>query len=93
MSINGIYKLIEPNKYQSVESGLGLIISKRKNAKPGMSSHYLLSVDAKGNRDYMSSLYLVSPGTFNIEVNRNRYRVTITENELVINCAKQTQTQ
>lgn len=93
MTINGIYKLIEPNKYQSLQNGLGLIISKRKNAKPGMSSHYLLLVDAKGNRDYLSSLYLVSPGIFNIEVNRNRYQVTITENELVINCAKQTQMQ
>jgi hypothetical protein len=92
MSINGIYKLIEPNKYQS-QNGTGLIVSKRKNAKAGMSSHYLLMVDANGNRDYLSSLYLVSPGIFNIEVNRNRYRVTITNDELVINCAKQTQTQ
>jgi hypothetical protein len=85
-NLSGTYKLIEPNKYQSTE-GQTLIVSKRKNARMGMTSHFLLMVDEEGERIYLSSLYPINDNQYNIEYNRFRYRVNVDGGKLIINCA------
>lgn len=84
-NLKGHYKMIDANVYQS-KSGAKLIVSRRKNARVGLASHFLLKVDEKDNRVYLSSLYRVDDITFNIEVNRNRYQVKITDDALMIDC-------
>jgi len=85
-NLSGTYKLIEPNKYQSIE-GQTIIVSKRKNARMGMTSHFLLMVDDEGERTYISSLYPINDNQFNIEYNRSRYRVLVDSGKLTIKCS------
>ena len=84
-TLKGHYKMIEANIYQS-ENGQKLIVSRRKNARPGLASHFLLKVDEKGQKEYLSSLYRVDDYTYNIEVNRHRYQVKLSDNALMIEC-------
>lgn len=84
-NLKGQYKMIDANVYQS-QSGTKLIVSRRKNARVGLASHFLLKVDEKERREYLSSLYRVDDTTFNIEVNRERYVVKLTDDALMIDC-------
>jgi hypothetical protein len=84
-TLKGHYKMIDANIYQS-ENGLKLIVSRRKNARVGLASHFLLKVDDKGQREYLSSLYRVDDYTYNIEVNRHRYQVKLSDDALMIEC-------
>lgn len=83
--IKGHYKMIDANVYQS-QSGTKLIVSRRKNARVGLASHFLLKVAKNERREYLSSLYCVDDTTFNIEVNRERYVVKLTDDALMIDC-------
>lgn len=75
-------------QYQAEGKSDSIIISKRKYARPGMSSLFMLSVSANGQRTYISSLYPTSSGLYNMEKNGIRYVVDIKENQLLITCSQ-----
>jgi len=82
--MEGTYKLASSGYYQAEGKRESIIISKRKHARPGMSSFFMLSADENGKRAYISSLYPISRSTYSIEKNGNRYVVTIGEDHLSI---------
>ena len=82
--MEGTYKLASSGYYQAEGKRESIIISKRKYAKPGMSSLFMLVASADGQRTYISSLYPISRSTYSIEKNGNRYVVTIGEDHLSI---------
>ena len=83
--MNGTYILKTPSEYQAEGKSESIIISKRKYAKPGLSSLFMLLVSGTGQRTYISSLYPTSSGLYNMEKNGIRYVVEIKEDKLFIN--------
>jgi hypothetical protein len=78
--MTGTYYLTGTATYQAEGQTKKLLISKRKHARPGMTSSFILLVDAKGKREYCSSLYPTKhPDTYNIEYQGKRYQFIHTE--------------
>jgi len=82
--MNGTYYLKSAGQYQAEGKTESIIISKRKYAKPGLSSLFMLVASADGQRTYISSLYPTSSGVYNMEKNGIRYVVDIKEDKLSI---------
>jgi hypothetical protein len=74
--MNGTYFLTGSGMYQAEGQPFKLIITKRKHAKPGLASSFVLLVDSNGKRNYCSSLYPTqNPEQFNIEYKGTRYKL------------------
>jgi hypothetical protein len=78
--MKGTYYLTENSMYQAAGQPNKLLIVKRKHARPGMASSYILFVDANNQRKYCSSLYPTKePNIYNIEYQGIRYQFIHTE--------------
>lgn len=78
--MEGTYYLTGTATYQAEGKTNKLLISKRKHARPGMTSSFILLVEPNGNRRYCSSLYPTEkPNVFNIEYQGSRFKFIHTE--------------
>lgn len=84
----GTYFLKDTATYKAEGQTHSILISKRKHARPGMASSFILLVDAKGNRKYCSSLYPTDkPNEYNIEYQGKRFKLFHNETALSIHAA------
>jgi len=80
LSMIGTYYLTGTATYKAEGQNKKLLISKRKHARPGITSSFILLIDDTGKREYCSSLYPTKqPDTYNIEYQGKRYLFIHTE--------------
>jgi hypothetical protein len=85
INMKGIYTLTGQSIYAAPNQTKKLLITKRKHARPGMTSQFILLVDEAGNREYCSSLYPTNtPNEYHIEYKKNRYKLIHKETSLTI---------
>ena len=86
--MQGTYFLKDTATYKAEGQTHSILISKRKHARPGMASSFILLVDANGNRKYCSSLYPTEkPNEYNIEYQGKRFKFIHNETAVVIQAA------